>query len=312
MKKTILVAGGAGFVGSHLCGRLLAMGNKVVCLDNLSTGKKVNIRSYLTDNNFKFIRRDVVNPLKSQVDEIYHLASPASPIAYQRRPLETFQANVWGTWNLLALAKTNGAKLLYASTSETYGDPLVHPQTESYWGNVNPVGVRSCYDESKRAGETLCADFHRVHKVETKIVRIFNTYGPNMDPCDGRVVSNFIVQALLGRPLTIYGSGQQTRSFQYVDDLVAGLIAMMAAKNFYGPVNLGNPREFSMLQLANLIKQLTLSKSKLVFKPLPQDDPKLRRPDITLAKTKLLWQPKISLEQGLVKTVTYFRDNIIR
>lgn len=309
-KKTVLIAGGAGFLGSHLCAELLTMGCKVICVDNLYTGRKVNIKSLLKSSNFIFKKHDIVKPLNLKVNEIYHLASPASPPHYQKNPLATFQANVWGCWNLLELAKKNKAKFLFASTSEIYGDPLVHPQTENYWGNVNTIGVRSCYDESKRAGETLCSDFHRVYGVESKIIRIFNTYGPNMDPNDGRVVSNFIVQALQSKPITIYGQGQQTRSFQYVDDLISGLIKVMDKENFSGPVNLGNPKEFTILQLAKLVIRLTGSKSKIVYLSLPKDDPKQRRPDIALAQKVLGWSPKIQLEDGLIKTIAYFKEMV--
>ncbi|MBI5530063.1 MAG: SDR family oxidoreductase [Candidatus Doudnabacteria bacterium] len=306
IKKTVLVAGGAGFLGSHLCSALLEAGHNVVCVDNLHTGRKINIKPFLKNPRFIFKVHDVVKPLNLKVSEIYHLASPASPPHYQKNPLATFQANVWGCWNLLELARKNQAKFLFASTSEIYGDPLVHPQTESYWGNVNTIGIRSCYDESKRAGETLCSDFRRMYGVEAKIIRIFNTYGPNMDPDDGRVVSNFIVQALQGKPITIYGKGQQTRSFQYVDDLISGIVKVMGKSNFYGPVNLGNPKEFTILQLANLVIKLTGSKSKIIFKDLPKDDPKQRRPNIALAQNNLGWSPKIQLHDGLAKTIAYF------
>ena len=306
--KTILVAGGAGFVGSHLCARLVGAGSRVVCLDNLITGRKANIKPLFDKANFKFLRGDVAKPLSLKVHEIYHLASAASPPHYQRRPIETFKANVLGALNLLELAKKHRAKILLASTSEIYGDPLVHPQTERYWGNVNPVGIRSCYDESKRAAETLFMDFRRSFGVDAKIARIFNTYGPNMDSRDGRVVSNFIMQALTNKPLTIYGQGRQTRSFMYVDDLVAGMLRLMAAKNFSGPVNLGNPREFAVKNLAKKIVRFTGSRSRLAYKPLPQDDPRRRKPDITLAKKALGWQPKVSLDQGLRLTINYFRQ----
>lgn len=308
MTKKIFVAGGAGFLGSHLCAALLKRGNEVVCVDNLVTGQKANLKNFMTNPRFRFIRRDITRPLNLAVAEIYHLASPASPPQYQKHPLATFEANVFGTRNLLRLAIRHGSKLLFASTSEIYGDPLVHPQPENYRGNVNTVGIRSCYDESKRAGETLCADFRRVHGVEAKIVRIFNTYGPNMDASDGRVVSNFITQALRGQPITVYGRGRQTRSFQYVDDLVAGLLKVMAKKNFYGPVNLGNPKEFTVLQLAEKILALTGSASRLVFRPLPEDDPRQRRPDIALARRQLGWEPNVSLTAGLKKTIEYFKQ----
>jgi len=307
--KRVLVAGGAGFVGSHLCDRLILAGHKVVCADNLATGSRWNIRHLSKNKNFIFFRRDVSRPFNIQVDEIYHLASPASPPRYQKDPIGTFKANVLGSLNLLELARHQKAKILLASTSEVYGDPYVHPQTESYWGNVNPVGIRSCYDESKRASETLFMDFHRQYQVQTKIVRIFNTYGPRMAPDDGRVVSNFIVQALKGSPITIYGSGTQTRSLQYIDDLVAGLLKLMATPNhFTGPVNIGNPVEFTMLELAKKIIFLTGSKSKIIYKPLPKDDPKQRKPDISMAKTKLHWEPKVQLVDGLKRTIEYFNS----
>jgi UDP-glucuronate decarboxylase len=309
--RTALVAGGAGFVGSHLCEKLLALGYKVICVDNLYTGKKTNILNLLKNKNFQFLNKDISKDvLNLKINEIYHLASPASPPAYQKEPILTFKSNTLGTLNLLELAKKNKAKFLFASTSEVYGDPKEHPQKETYWGNVNPVGVRSCYDESKRAGETLTLDFGKVYKIETKIIRIFNTYGPKMDKNDGRVVSNFIVQALKNMPITVYGQGGQTRSFQYVSDLVAGIIAMMNAKNFSGPVNLGNPEEFTILELAKKIIKITNSKSKIVFKKLPQDDPVKRKPDIDLAKKRLKWQPKISVSDGLLKTITYFKQSL--
>ena len=307
MKKNILVAGGAGFIGSHLCKTLLEKHNKVFCLDNLSTGRKENIEKLLPNPDFKFLKKDVCLPINLKTCEIYHLASPASPPHYQKDPIGTFKANVLGTMNLLNLARKNKAKFLFASTSEIYGDPLVHPQPESYWGNVNSIGVRSCYDESKRAGETLCADYFRVYGVEAKIIRIFNTYGPNMDPKDGRVVSNFIVQALSHKPITIYGSGRQTRSFQYISDLITGIVKMMSVKNFNGPVNLGNPNEFTVAKLAQLVLRQTESKSKVVYKSLPEDDPRQRKPNIALAKKKLNWQAKISLEKGLIETIKYFK-----
>lgn len=309
--KTALVAGGAGFVGSHLCERLLVLGYKVFCVDNLYTGKKANILNLQKNKNFKFLKKDISNNiLNLKIDEVYHLASPASPPAYQKEPLLTFKANTLGTLNLLELAKKNKAKFLFASTSEVYGDPKEHPQKETYWGNVNPVGVRSCYDESKRAGETLTLDFGRVHKIETKIIRIFNTYGPKMDKNDGRVVSNFIVQALKNMPLTVYGKGNQTRSFQYVSDLVEGIVRTMEAKKFFGPVNLGNPEEFTVLELAKKIIKVTNSQSKIVFKKLPQDDPVKRKPDISLAKKRLKWQPKVSVLEGLLKTIAYFKQDL--
>ncbi len=308
-RRKILVTGGAGFIGSHLCERLLKEGNEVLCLDNYFTGSKDNV-IHLKDNPyFEIIRHDVVHPFHVDVDEIYNLACPASPVHYQYNAIKTIKTSVMGAINMLGLAKRVKAKILQASTSEVYGDPHVHPQPESYWGNVNPIGIRSCYDEGKRCAETLFMDYHRQNNVKVKIVRIFNTYGPNMNPNDGRVVSNFIVQALKGENITIYGDGSQTRSFQYVDDLVEAMIRMMATEDsFTGPVNTGNPGEFTMLELANLVIELTGSKSKLVFHPLPSDDPKQRKPDISLAKEKLGWEPKIQLEEGLIKTIAYFDD----
>ncbi len=309
MKKRVLVTGGAGFIGSHLCKRLLNENNEVICLDNFFTGSKDNIIELLDNKRFEFIRHDIINPIMLEVDQIYNLACPASPIHYQYNPIKTIKTSVMGTINMLGLAKRVDAKILQASTSEVYGDPHIHPQTESYWGNVNPIGIRSCYDEGKRCSETLFFDYHRQNKVKIKVVRIFNTYGPNMHPNDGRVVSNFIVQALKGKNITIYGKGKQTRSFCYVDDMVNGLIKMMNAKDeFIGPVNLGNPNEMSIVELAELIIKLTKSQSKIVFKPLPKDDPQQRRPDITLAKKELNWQPDTKLEQGLEKTISYFRE----
>ncbi|HHY74180.1 MAG TPA: SDR family oxidoreductase [Bacillus bacterium] len=305
--KKILVTGGAGFIGSHLCERLLNKGNEVICLDNLYTGSLKNIESLLQYDHFSFIEQDVMNPLKIEVDEIYNLACPASPVHYQSNPIQTLKTSVIGAINVLELAKENNAKILQASTSEVYGDPLVHPQPESYWGHVNPIGIRSCYDEGKRCAETLFFDYARQFQVQIKVIRIFNTYGPNMNPEDGRVVSNFIVQALKGEDITIYGDGSQTRSFCYVDDLVDGIIKMMKSEDsFQGPVNLGNPGEFNMLELAETILKLTDSKSKIVFKPLPEDDPKQRKPDISLAKEKLNWEPKIQLVDGLLHTIQYF------
>ncbi len=295
-------------MGSHLCDHYVKKNYRVICLDNLATGSRENIKHLLPKKNFSFLRQSVTKPLSLKVDYIFHLASPASPAHYQKDPIATFEANVFGAKNLLELAKKNKAMLLLASTSEVYGDPLEHPQTEKYWGNVNPVGIRSCYDESKRAAETLCMDYSRKFGVNAKIVRIFNTYGPRMGAKDGRVVSNFIVQALSGKPLTIYGSGKQTRSFQYIGDLIQGITAMAESKKFTGPVNLGNPVEFTMLELAKKVLSLTGSKSKLAYKPLPQDDPKQRRPDISLAKSKLNWQPKVGLNQGLEHAINYFRQ----
>ena len=308
----ILITGGAGFVGSHLCERLLKAGNEVICLDNYFTGSKKNIEHLMDHHFFELVRHDVINPYMIEVDEIYNLACPASPVHYQYNPIKTIKTSVMGAINMLGLAKRVKARILQASTSEVYGDPKVHPQPESYWGNVNPIGRRSCYDEGKRCAETLFMDYQVQNDVDIKIVRIFNTYGPRMNPKDGRVVSNFIVQALKGQDITIFGDGTQTRSFQYVDDLIEGMLRMMATeKGFAGPVNIGNPGEYTMLELAQKIIELTNSKSKLVFMPLPQDDPMQRRPDITLAKDQLNdWEPKIQLEEGLVKTITYF-DSII-
>ncbi len=307
--KQILVTGGAGFIGSHLCERLLKDGNNVICMDNYFTGLKQNIVHLLDNPYFELVRHDVTFPYYVEVDEIYNLACPASPIHYQFDPVSTTKTSVIGAINMLGLAKRTKARILQASTSEVYGDPIVHPQEESYWGNVNPIGLRSCYDEGKRCAETLFMDYHRQNGVRIKIIRIFNTYGPRMRPDDGRVVSNFIMQALKGEDITIYGDGKQTRSFQYVDDLVEGMIRMMASENFTGPVNLGNPREFTMLELAELVLKMTNSKSKIIFTPLPSDDPKQRKPDITLAKEKLNgWEPKIRLEEGLIDTIKYFKS----
>lgn len=310
--KRILVTGGAGFVGSHLCERLLKEGNEVICLDNYFTGSKRNIEHLMDHHFFELVRHDVTNPYMIEVDEIYNLACPASPVHYQYNPIKTIKTSVMGAINMLGLAKRVKAKILQASTSEVYGDPKVHPQPESYWGHVNPIGSRSCYDEGKRCAETLFMDYKNQNDVDIKIVRIFNTYGPRMNPEDGRVVSNFIVQALRGENITVFGDGTQTRSFQYVDDLIEGMIRMMnSEQGFWGPVNIGNPGEFTMVELAKKILQLTNSKSQLVFQPLPQDDPMQRRPDISLAKEKLGgWTPKIQLEEGLVKTIEYFEKVI--
>ncbi len=308
-KKRILVTGGAGFLGSHLCERLLAEGNDVICADNYFTGTKQNIVHLLDNPYFELLRHDVTFPLYIEVDEIYNLACPASPIHYQFDPVQTTKTSVHGAINMLGLAKRVKAKIFQASTSEVYGDPQVHPQPESYWGHVNPNGIRSCYDEGKRCAETLFFDYHRQHKLRIKVARIFNTYGPRMHPNDGRVVSNFIVQALQGEPITIYGDGSQTRSFCYVDDLIEAFIRLMDTDDdFTGPVNTGNPGEFTILQLAETVLELTGSKSKLIFKSLPSDDPRQRQPDITLAKEKLGWEPKISLREGLVSTIAYFDD----
>ena len=310
--KRILVTGGAGFVGSHLCKRLLKEGNEVICLDNYFTGAKNNIIELLDNPYFEMVRHDITEPYYAEVDEIYNMACPASPVHYQYNPIKTIKTSVMGAINVLGLAKRVKAKVLQASTSEVYGDPHVHPQPESYWGNVNPIGIRSCYDEGKRCAETLFMDYHTQNNVAIKIIRIFNTYGPNMNPADGRVVSNFIVQALKGEDITIFGDGLQTRSFQYVDDLVEGTIRMMNSPiDFLGPVNIGNPNEFTMLELAKAVLNLTGSKSKLVYKPMPQDDPKQRKPDISLAFEKLDgWKPKLELNEGLIKTISYF-ENII-
>ena len=305
--QRIMVTGGAGFVGSHLCERLLDQGHEVLCVDNFYTGSRTNIEPLLANARFELMRHDVTMPLYVEVDQIYNLACPASPIHYQFDPVQTTKTSVHGAINMLGLAKRMKCKIFQASTSEVYGDPEVHPQPESYWGRVNPVGYRSCYDEGKRCAETLFFDYHRQHKVEIKVARIFNTYGPNMHPNDGRVVSNFIMQALLNRPITIYGEGQQTRSFCYVDDLVSGFIKLMESPpDVTGPINLGNPGEFTIRQLADLVIELTNSRSKLVHEPLPPDDPKQRRPDITLAKEKLGWEPAIPLRQGLMKSIPYF------
>ena len=314
MNKKILITGGAGFIGSHLTKRLLEQGHEVLCVDNFFTGNKDNILPFLDNPRFELMRHDVTFPLYVEVDEIYNLACPASPIHYQFDPVQTTKTSVHGAINMLGLAKRTKAKILQASTSEVYGDPEVHPQPESYWGKVNPIGIRSCYDEGKRCAETLFFDYHRQHHLPIRIVRIFNTYGPNMHPRDGRVVSNFIVQALKNEDITIYGDGSQTRSFQYVDDLVEAMIRMMENdQDFIGPVNVGNPREFTMKQLAEMVLSFVPeSKSKLVYKPLPQDDPRQRKPDITLAKKMLDWEPKVPLEEGLQKTIEYFRDELRR
>ncbi|PLW79488.1 NAD-dependent dehydratase [Candidatus Woesearchaeota archaeon] len=307
--KTVLVTGGAGFLGSHLCEALLKKGNKVICVDNLYTGSENNISKLFTDKNFSFINHDIIEKLDVECDEIYNLACPASPPHYQKNPVFTLKTSVLGIINLLELARKNNARLLHASTSEVYGDPLEHPQKESYWGNVNPIGIRSCYDEGKRVAETFCMDYKRKYDLDVKIIRIFNTYGPNMDKDDGRVVSNFINQALKGKDITIYGDGTQTRSFCYVSDLIEGIIKMMEF-NESGPINLGNPNEFTMLELADKVIDLIDSKSKISFSNLPEDDPKLRKPDITLAKEKLDWEPKINLQEGLKKTIEYFKKGI--
>jgi len=306
--KRILITGGAGFIGSHLCEKLLNEGNEIIALDNFFTGSKKNIIHLLDNPFFELVRHDVTMPYFAEVDEIYNLACPASPIHYQYNPIKTVKTSVLGAINMLGLAKRVNAKIFQASTSEVYGDPEIHPQPESYWGNVNTLGPRSCYDEGKRVAETLFVNYNFQNKVRTKIARIFNTYGPNMHPNDGRVVSNFIVQALQNQNITVYGNGQQTRSFQYVDDLVAGVISLMndTDEDFTGPVNIGNPDEFTILELAQKVIYLTNSKSEIIYMPLPEDDPMQRKPDITLAKEKLNWRPKVDLENGLIKTIEYF------
>ena len=306
----ILITGGAGFLGSHLCDKLLAQKHEIVCLDNLFTGSKANIAHLLDHPRFEFVRHDVIDPFKYEVDQIYNLACPASPPHYQFNPIKTTKTSVMGAINCLGLAKRVKARVFQGSTSEVYGDPSVHPQPESYWGNVNPIGRRSCYDEGKRCAETLFFDYHRENKVDIRVVRIFNTYGPRMHPNDGRVVSNFIVQALKGENITVYGDGQQTRSFCYVDDLLEGFVRLMEQTDTVGPVNLGNPGEFTMLELAEQVLKLTKSKSKIVHKALPADDPKQRRPDITLAKKYLKWEPKVALAQGLKLTIDYFKTKV--
>ncbi len=309
--KRILVTGGAGFLGSHLCDRFIENGDSVICVDNLFTGTKKNIQHLMNHPQFEFIRHDITEPLYVEVDQIYNLACPASPPHYQYNPIKTAKTSVYGIMNMLGLAKRVHARILQASTSEVYGDPQVHPQLETYRGCVNPVGIRSCYDEGKRMAETLCFDYYRQHQVEIKIIRIFNTYGPRMNPEDGRVVSNFIVQALKNEPITIYGDGSQTRSFCYVDDLIEGMIRLMnSRKDFQGPVNIGNPGEFTVLQLANKIIELTGSKSEITYRPLPSDDPVQRRPVIELAKKELDWKPTIQLEEGLKKTITYLTKEL--
>jgi UDP-glucuronate decarboxylase len=308
MRKRVMVTGGAGFLGSHLCDRLLDSGHDVLCVDNLFTGTKDNVAHLHSNPSFEFMRHDVTFPLFVEVDEIYNLACPASPIHYQHDPVQTTKTSVHGAINMLGLAKRLGCKILQASTSEVYGDPSVHPQSEEYWGHVNPIGPRSCYDEGKRCAETLFFDYHRQNGVPIKVARIFNTYGPRMHPADGRVVSNFIMQALKGEPITIYGDGSQTRSFCYVDDLIRGLMALMeTGPETTGPINIGNPNEFTVLELAEKVIDLTGSESRIIQEPLPQDDPKQRQPDISKAKEVLGWQPSIELEQGLGKTIDYFR-----
>ncbi len=310
--KRILVTGGAGFIGSHLCERLLKEGNDVMCLDNYFSSSKDNVRHLLDNHNFELVRHDVTVPYYAEVDEVYNLACPASPVYYQMNPIKTMKTSIYGALNMLGLAKRVGAKILQSSTSEVYGDPVVYPQVESYWGNVNPIGIRSCYDEGKRASECLFMDYHRKHGVKIKIIRIFNTYGPRMNANDGRVVSNFIVQALRNEDITIYGNGEQTRSFQYIDDLIEGMTRMMkTSDDFIGPVNIGNPGEFTILELAQKVIDMINSKSKIVFMPLPGDDPQQRRPDIALAKEKLNgWLPQITLDEGLLKTINYFEKSL--
>ena len=307
--KQILVTGGVGFIGSHLCERLLNEGNAVICLDNFYSGSKKNVWHLIGHPGFELVRHDVTEPYRAEIDEIYNLACPASPVFYQYDPIQTTKTSVFGTFNMLGLAKRTKAKILQASTSEVYGDPAEHPQHEGYWGNVNPIGIRSCYDEGKRCAESLCFDYHRIHGVDVKVIRIFNTYGPRMAVNDGRVVSNFVVQALKGEDITIYGDGSQTRSFQFVSDLVEGMIRMMATPvGFTGPVNLGNPGEFTMIELAEKVLSKVGGKSKIVYKPLPADDPKMRRPDISLAKKELGWEPEVSLDEGLDEVIAYFRQ----
>ncbi|MEG0518863.1 MAG: UDP-glucuronic acid decarboxylase family protein [Bacteroidales bacterium] len=309
MTRKILVTGGAGFVGSHLCKRLVNEGHDVICLDNYFTGSKENVKALWHNPKFELVRHDVINPYFAEVDEIYNLACPASPIHYQHNPIKTTKTSVLGIINMLGLAREVKAKIMQASTSEVYGDPTQNPQTESYWGNVNPIGERSCYDEGKRIAETLCMDYHHVHNVRIKIIRIFNTYGPNMNQNDGRVISNFIVQALKNKDITVYGDGSQTRSFQYVDNLIEGMVRVMATgDNFTGPINLGNPQELSVLGLAQKIIEITGSRAKIILKPLPMDDPKQRKPDIALAKKVIDYNPDISLEAGLSKTILYFEE----
>ncbi len=312
MNKRILITGGAGFVGSHLCEKLLKLGNEVICLDNYFTGSKNNIAHLMPNPLFEIVRHDVIQPYFAEVDEIYNLACPASPIHYQHNPIKTVKTSVMGAINMLGLAKRVNAKILQASTSEVYGDPQIHPQKEDYWGHVNPIGLRSCYDEGKRAAETLFMNYHKQNNVNIKIIRIFNTYGSRMHPNDGRVVSNFIIQALQGKDITIYGDGNQTRSFQYVDDLIEGMLRMMeTSDDFIGPVNIGNPIEFTIRELAEKVISLTGSKSKLIYLPLPQDDPTQRKPNISLAKEKLSgWEPIVQIDEGLIKTINYFKEKV--
>ncbi len=308
--KRVLVTGGAGFIGSHLCERLLARGDEVLCVDNFFTSRRTNILHLFSNPMFEFLRHDITWPLYVEVDQIYNLACPASPVHYQFDPVQTTKTNVHGSINMLGLAKRLKIRILQASTSEVYGDPTEHPQKETYWGNVNPIGPRSCYDEGKRCAETLFFDYQRQHNLDIRVVRIFNTFGPRMHPNDGRVVSNFIVQALRKEPITIYGSGNQTRSFCYVDDLVTGLVSMMDQNDIVGPINMGNPAEYSIKDLARMIKELSGSSSEIVFMPLPQDDPVRRRPDITLAREKLGWDPKVPIHEGIVRAIGYFRETL--
>ncbi|MCX7953694.1 MAG: SDR family oxidoreductase [Bacteroidales bacterium] len=312
IRKRILVTGGAGFIGSHLCEKLLEENNEVICLDNFFTGNKQNISHLLNNPYFEVIRHDIINPIYLEVDEIYNFACPASPVHYQYNPIKTIKTNVMGAINMLGLAKRVKAKILQASTSEVYGDPTIHPQPENYWGNVNPIGIRSCYDEGKRCAESLFINYYKQNNVKIKIIRIFNTYGPRMHPNDGRVVSNFIVQALKNEPLTVYGDGTQTRSFQYISDLIEATIKIMNETDdtFTGPINIGNPEEFKIIELAELVLKLTKSKSKIIFKPLPEDDPMQRKPDTTLAKQIINWQPKVPLEEGLKYTIEYFKKEL--
>lgn len=311
--RSILVTGGAGFLGSHLCERLLERGDSVICLDNFFTGRKQNVAHLLSNPQFELIRHDIVQPIALEADQIYNLACPASPVAYQYNPIKTIKTSTVGVVNVLGLAKRCKARILHASTSEVYGDPTVHPQPESYWGNVNPLGPRSCYDEGKRVAESLCMNYHQEHNLEVRIIRIFNTYGPRMDPNDGRVISNFITQALRGQSLTIYGDGMQTRSFCYVDDLLRGMMLLMDQDKETGPVNIGNPGEYTMLQLAEqVLKQIPDSKSRIVHEPLPQDDPKQRCPDITKARSLLGWSPTVDLQEGLARTVEYYRSELAK
>ncbi|PJZ78038.1 NAD-dependent dehydratase [Leptospira neocaledonica] len=310
MGNRVLVTGGAGFIGSHLCERLIQEGNEVICVDNFHTGRKKNVEKLLSNPRFELIRHDITEPIRLEVDQIYNFACPASPIHYQSNAIKTIKTNVLGTTNMLGLAKRVKARILQASTSEVYGNPIEHPQKETYWGNVNPIGIRSCYDEGKRVAETLCFDYHRNHKVDIRVIRIFNTYGPRMLPDDGRVVSNFVVQALAGKDITVYGDGSQTRSFCYVDDLVDGIIRMMNTQDFNGPVNLGNDGEFTVKELAELVLKETGSSSKIIYKTLPQDDPARRKPDLTLARQKLGYEPKVPLLEGIRKTVDYFKNHL--